>query len=77
MRSTEIRNAQRAQPFQPFVLHLADGRQFFVDHPEFIIVSRNERRVIIDDIDGNMEIIDPMLVTSISVLSPQSAAPGS
>jgi len=77
MRASDIRNAQRAQPFQPFVLHLADGRQFLVDHPEFIIVSRSERRVVIDDVEGNMEIIDPMLVTSISVLSQQSPAAGS
>jgi len=76
MRASEIRNAQRAQPFQPFVLHLADGRQFLVDHPEFIIVGRTGRLVVIESVEGNMEIIDPMLVTSISVLVQQSQAPG-
>lgn len=77
MRASEIRNAQRAQPFQPFILHLADGREFPVGHPEFMFVGPSGRLVIIENVEGSMEIIDPMLVTSISVLSPQSPAPGS
>lgn len=71
MRIADIRDARRAQPFRPFVLHLADGRQFLVDHPEFLMVSRNDRTIILDDVDGNLEIIDPMLVASVSIPSLQ------
>ncbi len=67
MRIDEIREAQRAQPFQPFILHLADGRQFQIDHPEFILLSRNNRTVVVDDVAGNIELIDAMLVVSLSV----------
>ena len=77
MRASDIRNAQRAQPFQPFVLHLADGREFLVAHPEFIFVGPIGRLVVVESVEGNMEIIDPMLITSISVLVQQSQAPGS
>jgi hypothetical protein len=67
MRVEEIREAQRAEPFRPFVLHLADGRQFVVDHPESILLSRNNRTVVVDDIEGNIELIDSMLVTSMTI----------
>jgi hypothetical protein len=80
MRIEEIRQARRAQPFRPFTLHLADGRQFVVDHPEFILVSRDNRTVVVDDLEGNTELIDSMLVTSLTFAAaePQShAGPGS
>lgn len=76
MRIDEIRNAQRAQPFQPFILNLADGRRFVIPHPEFILISHNNRTVIVDDLDGNIEMIDAMLVTSLSVPATESQSPG-
>ena len=39
MRAEEIRNGQHARPFQPFTLHLADGREFLVNHRDFVWVS--------------------------------------
>jgi len=67
MRIEEIRKVQHAQPFRPFVLHLADGRTFEINHPEFLFLGHSERTAIIDDVDGSFEVIDPMLVTSVSV----------
>ena len=32
----QVRNANNAQPFCPFVIHLSDGRQIAVHHPEFL-----------------------------------------
>jgi len=29
------------QPFEPFAIHLSDGRVFEVRHPEFAVVSRD------------------------------------
>jgi hypothetical protein len=69
MRAEEIRKVQRAQPFRPFILHLLDGREFQINHPEFLFLSHGERTAIVDDVDGSLEIIDPMLVTSVSVAS--------
>jgi hypothetical protein len=66
MRIEEIRDAKRAEPFRPFLLNLADGRHFLVDHPEFILLSRDNRTVIVDDVKGHTEHIDAMLVTSLS-----------
>ena len=74
MRAEEIRKVQHAQPFRPFILHLADGRTFEIKHPEFLFLSHGERSAIVDDVDGSFEIIDPMLVTSVSVAPAQASS---
>jgi hypothetical protein len=71
MRAEDIRHTQHGQPFVPFVLHLADGRQFQIPHPEFMWVAPNGRRLTLEAPDGNMEIIDPLMVTSITVPAAQ------
>ena len=67
MRAEEIRKVQRAQPFRPFTMHLADGREFTVVHPDFLWINRTGRLALVEDLAGNGEMIDPMLVVSLSV----------
>jgi hypothetical protein len=43
MTSDKIREIHRAQPFHPFVLHLADGRSLAVPHPELMAISPSGR----------------------------------
>ncbi len=75
MRISEIRDALRRQPFRPFVIHLADGREFPVEHVDFLLISRSERNIVVADIQGGYEIIDPLMVTSLS-MSEATAEPG-
>ena len=70
MRISEIRNTLRKQPFCPFTIHLADGREFPIEHVDFLLISRSERSIVVADLQGGYEIIDPMLVTSLSVSEP-------
>jgi hypothetical protein len=37
----QILDLQRRAPFQPFKLHMSDGRIVAVDHPEMMLVYRN------------------------------------
>lgn len=67
MQIKELQSVYRAQPFQPFVLHLADGRAVRVAHPEFVALSPTGRNAVVYTKDGAFEIIDVMLVTSIEV----------
>jgi hypothetical protein len=67
MRISEIRDALRTQPFRPFTIHLADGREFPIKHVDFLLFSRTERSFVVAQIQGGYEIIDPMMVTSLSV----------
>lgn len=69
----EVRKCYTAQPFRPFCLHLDDGREFKIDHPEFISMSRVGRTVAVADIDGTFEIIDLLHVVSLSMGDGQPA----
>lgn len=69
MHIDELRKAQRAEPFKVFTLNLADGRKFRIPHPEFLALPPEGRRSAIVFLPGDegFEIIDPTLVTSLSV----------
>lgn len=61
----KLREMHRARPFNPLILHLADGRHIHVSHPEFMMQSKRGRTVYVANADGSHEIIDVMLVVSI------------
>lgn len=61
----KMRGAYQAQPFQPFVIHLADGREVPVSHPEFIMTVPSGRTVIVVQPDDRFNIIDLPLVTDL------------
>ncbi len=67
-----IREAQKAQPFKRFALHLADGRHFSVPHPEFVYLPpKNLREVIVTDQRGITRIINLTLVVSLEPAAPK------
>ncbi len=61
----QLRKMHQAKPFEPFEIHLADGRSFPVDHPEFLSQSPGGRTIGVGVADGTIEIIDLLLVTSL------------
>ncbi len=63
----QLRNLYNAQPFQPFVMHLADGRQIPVQHREFITTAPSGRTVVAYQPDESMNIVDLLLVTDVEV----------
>jgi hypothetical protein len=63
----KVRDVYRAEPFRPFVLHLADGRHILVPHREFMAIGPTGRTVIVYDEDEAHNIIDLLLVTDIRV----------
>ena len=75
MTTEQIRTAHRSSPFQPFTIRMADGRSFFIPHPDFLSVSPVGRTVVIYHDDGSASIVDLLLMTEIE-LSPPSAARG-
>jgi hypothetical protein len=69
-----LRSMHQARPFQPFDLHLADGRVLTVQHPEFLAQSPAGRTIAVEQPDGVIEIVDLLLVVS---LKPRpNGAPG-
>lgn len=61
----QIRNFYNAQPFQAFVIHLADGRAIPVPSREFIMTSPTGRTIGVFQPDGTANIIDLLLVTDL------------
>jgi hypothetical protein len=60
----QIRKAYQAVPFQPFVIHLADGREIPVPSPEFILAPPNGRTFVVYQ-DKAFNIVDLLLVTDL------------
>ena len=61
----QLRKMHRTVPFQPFEIHLADGRSLPVDHPEVLAIAPPGRTVGVGLADGTVEILDLLLVTSL------------
>lgn len=66
MTTDQLREVHHAQPFEPFTLHLADGREFRVGHPEFLAMSPGGRTIYVVTGEASLERIDLLMVVSIS-----------
>ena len=64
MEINAIREALYRQPFRSFSLRLADGRELFVPHPDFVAVSPR-RIVVINHQDESTAILEPLLIVSV------------
>lgn len=67
MTTDQLRNAIRAQPFDPFVIHLADQRQFEVTHPEMIGDDGGRIAVVFEGGGDAVQLIDLLLVTGLEI----------
>ena len=63
----QLRNVYNAQPFRPFVIHLADGRHVPVLHREFIMAVPSGRTLVVCQPDDTVNIIDLLLVTDLEL----------
>lgn len=63
----KLREVLHAQPFESFTIHVADGREVPVPHPDFVSLDPKGRIVHVFRQDGRSEFIDFMLVTSIEL----------
>jgi hypothetical protein len=61
----KIREAYEAQPFRPFTLHLADGRELPVPHREFLALFPSGRTIIICGPGDAHNVVDLYLVTDL------------
>jgi hypothetical protein len=63
----QIRAAYNAQPFRPFVILLADGREVSVLSREFMMTVPSGRTVVVCQPDDTLNIIDLLLVTDLEM----------
>ena len=63
---TRIRDLLSAAPFRPFVICMADGRQYRIEHPDFVLAAASDvPQITIEDPDGRQHYLSALLVTSI------------
>ena len=75
MRTEEMRNLLRAQPFRPFTIHMPEGPTVQVVHHDFALLSPDGRTLIAYSPDNSFNMIDVMLIASVEVGPPPAAAP--
>jgi hypothetical protein len=63
----QLQTVCKARPFKPFVLHLADGREIPVQHPDFVMSVPSGRTMFVDHPDDTTNIIDLLLATDIGI----------
>ncbi len=67
MNSKTLREYQKARPFNRFIIHLADGLNVPVDHPELMTVSPGGRTVAVYERDDSFHLLDVLLITDLEV----------
>lgn len=66
----QLRKAVKTQPFRPFIICLADGRQFRVRSPEYIWLTPEAQRTFqVAESGEDYRIIDLLMVTSIDFVN--------
>jgi hypothetical protein len=66
----QLRKMNCASPFRPYRIHLADGREIDIPHPEFLYVPpKADRTFVVTDNHGLAEIIDLPLAISLKQLN--------
>lgn len=67
MTTEQMKTALNPATFRPFTIRTADGREFHISHPESALLSSGGRTVAIATPQDTIEIVDLLLVTSLSV----------
>lgn len=71
-----LRDAINKVPFEPFIIHLADGRQVPVEHRELIIATPSGRTIVVAQPDDSLNIIDLLLVTDLEMKRGRNGSTG-
>jgi len=66
-----LQEVHQARPFRPFRLHLADGRDVPISHPESLAYERTGRTVVAVLPGGATHFVDLLLVTDIEIANGQ------
>lgn len=66
-----IRQLLQAEPFQPFIIRMADGPEYRIDHPDFVLAASSDvPQITIEEADGRQHYLLALLVTSVERIGP-------
>ncbi len=71
-----IRQLLHSVPFQPFVIRMADGQEFRIEHPDFVLASsKNQSEIVVEEeTSDRMHFLSALLITSVEKVSDASLA---
>ncbi|MEM6553431.1 MAG: hypothetical protein AAF750_15040 [Planctomycetota bacterium] len=72
MTTEQFTNILHAHPFQPFSIHMADGRVFLVNHRDFVSRSKSGRTIVVHGDNDSFSVLDLLLVTELEVHPPSA-----
>jgi hypothetical protein len=68
-----IREWLHATPFQPFIIRMADGREYRIDHPDYVLAASTEvPQITIEEPSGRQHYLSALLVTSVEGAGPMA-----
>ena len=71
MTRDQIAQAIEAKPFEPFTIHMTNGKVFLIKHRDFISLSPTSPIVVVFGESGSAHILDTLLISELEV-HPQS-----
>ena len=71
-----LREHYRERPFQPFRIHMSDGRQVRVDHPELMMISPGGVTAVVYERDGRHHFLAIDLITGVELSGEFPPPPG-
>ncbi len=70
----KTRQLLQARPFEPFIIRLADGLEYRVDHPDFVLAAASDiSQITIEELNGRQHFLSALLVTGIERAGPAAA----
>ena len=70
----ELKKAKDERPFRPFLIHMSDGRELKVPHPDAVAWENDDAEIAVCMVPGGgWEVIDVILITSLGIAPPTSA----
>ena len=71
-----IRELVQTVPFQPFVIHMADGRKFQINHPDFVFASPKDQSwvIVVEENEDRLHHLSALLITGVEYASDASVA---
>jgi hypothetical protein len=69
-----IRELIHASPFQPFIIRMADGRDYRIDHPDYVLAAASDvPQITIEEPDGAQHFLSALMVTSVERIARNGA----
>lgn len=66
MIADEIRELQRAAPFEPYTIHTSDGKALYVKHPDYLLITPGNQTVYVFSNETDREIVATRNITRVA-----------